>query len=444
MKLQNSQAAKEFLTTEGASALFSGHPWIWRSQVKDPEGLPKSPGLAHLGEHWFFYSPLSKIALRRIGPRTRNWAWNESDRRSSGFTFFGDKESPETHQFWSDFFDFTDQLLSWKIKARIQTSDECFRWIFAETDGIPGLVIDVFRNQVVAIPQISGIELFWEKIKEQFTSALQMLWLKPEQNFDEKNVYWLELRNHPFRKTEGLQIFDEPNQSAPLPQYVRWNGLDWHMSPGGGQKTGNYLDQGLAHRATAEWARRLGLKNFWDVCCFEGGFGLHLIKDNCQGTFVDSSAKALAVTQTNLDKNFPSPAFGTKPELIQQDAFEFLKQREVKFRDLDFNAAQRPQLITLDPPSFAKKKSDLPSACRGLKELNLRAIKALQRGGLLTTCSCSHVVSKQIFESVLREAAHDARREVRVLEVKGPSPDHSPHLGFPEGDYLQSWILGIV
>lgn len=369
--------------------------------------------LQRLGEHWFLHSPLSEIRLRRIGPSTRLWGPQHIE------------ECREIEQFEEHFLPLLMPLWARSLKQKRGQlpGESCLRWIFSESDLLPGLIVDIFGTTLVAQISTAPIEKLWPVLKR----GLEKVFIEA----GAASAAWRELRNAPVRKKEGLEIVapaDDINA-----ELYSWNGLQWWMSPGGPQKTGAYLDQRDNHRRALGWAQRLGLKEAWDLCSFEGGFGLHLAKSaQMRVLAVDQSDEALQRARRNAEEN------GILPSLYQcekKDVFLFLREA--------FDRQAKVPMIVLDPPSFVKGKSEKKDALRGFKELNLRALHCLEAGGLLVSCACSHHISREDYGEMLRSAAHDARRNVRILEQAGPSPDHAPVLGMPESEYLQAWFLGV-
>jgi 23S rRNA (cytosine1962-C5)-methyltransferase len=216
------------------------------------------------------------------------------------------------------------------------------------------------------------------------------------------------------------------------------NGLRFHYDANAGQKTGAFLDQRANYAAAAEWARRLGAANrgaagrALDVCCYQGGFALHLAQVSKQVTGIDSSRASLEVAEQNLEAN--RDGIAAQVDWVEGDAFEILR---------DWSNSERFDAIVLDPPAFAKSKRAVEGALRGYKELNLRALKMLRHGGLLVTCSCSHHVGWADLEGSVASAAADAGRRVRLLERRGAALDHPVVLNLPETEYLKCLVLEV-
>jgi len=247
------------------------------------------------------------------------------------------------------------------------------------------------------------------------------------------------------RELEGLAA---PN---PAPLFVadaaapavstefRLNGLVFEYDANSGQKTGAFLDQRANYAAAAEWARRLGVASrdgggrALDVCCYQGGFALHLAQVCAQVTGIDASRASLEVAEKNFEANRSS--LTAQVEWVEGDAFEILRGWS--------DAGEKFDAIVLDPPAFAKSVRAVEGALRGYKELNLRALKMLHPGGLLVTCSCSHHVSWADLEGSVASAAADAHRRVRLLERRGAAPDHPVVLNLPETEYLKCLVLEV-
>jgi 23S rRNA (cytosine1962-C5)-methyltransferase len=207
------------------------------------------------------------------------------------------------------------------------------------------------------------------------------------------------------------------------------NGVKFHFDALEGQKTGAFLDQRENYAAAARYAHGEAL----DVFCYQGGFALHLAAKCTRVAGVDSSRPALEVADRNAAIN--NVAIEREVEWIEANAFDLLKDYST--------AGQRYDVIVVDPPAFAKSKRDLDAAMRGYKELNLRALKMLRPGGILVTCSCSYHVSQADFLEMLGGAALDARRELRLIEVRGQAKDHPLLLNVPETGYLKCVVAAV-
>jgi 23S rRNA (cytosine1962-C5)-methyltransferase len=203
------------------------------------------------------------------------------------------------------------------------------------------------------------------------------------------------------------------------------NRVRFHYEAFEGQKTGAFLDQRENYAAAAQYARGEAL----DVFCYHGGFALHLAQNCSKVTGVDSSRPALEVADRNATLN------GREVEWIEANAFDLLRDYA--------SAGQQYDTVVLDPPAFAKSKSNLATALRGYKELNLRALKMLRPGGILVTCSCSYHVSPADFLEVVAQAARDMHRNLRIVENRTQAKDHPILLTVPETAYLKCIVLAV-
>lgn len=404
------------VNNEGFQRLCAGHPWIFRGHLSE-EFLKSAlkPGLYPLGEHWFLYSTQSNIALRRIGPNERLWMGLAG----------GSERLPilDVSVFEEHFSHWLKQhlLKTYQKKQLLLDGEKCFRWIFSESDLLPGLIVDVFENELAAQIQSEAMEWAWP--------AVRKILLKSSEELGLKNPVIFEIRRTKARLKEGLSNIEIPDVQSDL-KILEWNSFKWHMQAAKGQKTGAYFDQRENHLSAANWAKKLQLKNAWDLCCYHGGFALHLAKAGLSVHAVDDSKQALEIAEKNTELNSL-----TGMSFEKADVFEFLRRQYDQKSEVD--------MIVLDPPSVSASKKDLNSALRGLNELHLRAFHCLKKSGLLVTCTCSHAINETLLLNVIREAAHSARRHVQVFEKRGPSPDHAALPNLPESDYLHAFYLGV-
>jgi 23S rRNA (cytosine1962-C5)-methyltransferase len=237
--------------------------------------------------------------------------------------------------------------------------------------------------------------------------------------------------------SEPLYIADAANPAAST--QFRLNGLVFQFDANSGQKTGAFLDQRANYAVAQEWARKLGTKNrdgggrALDVCCYQGGFALHLAQVCSQVTGIDASHASLEVAERNLEAN--RARLTAQVDWVEGDAFQILRDWSDSGETFD--------AIVLDPPAFAKTHRAVEGALRGYKELNLRALRMMRPGGLLVTCSCSHHVGWAELEAAVASAAVDASRRVRLLERRGAAPDHPVVLNLPETEYLKCLVLEV-
>ena len=230
------------------------------------------------------------------------------------------------------------------------------------------------------------------------------------------------------RELEGLErrtgtLYGEASAEIEINQH----GMRFLVTPLSGQKTGAFLDQRENYLA----ARRVARGRTLDCFTFNGGFALH-VAPACEKVIgIDISADAVAAAQRNAELNE-----ARNVEFREANVFDALREMEA--------AGERFDCIILDPPAFAKNRASLPAAARGYKEINLRALKLLNRGGVLITCTCSYHVSEQMFLEIIEDAALDARRRLQIIENRGQSSDHPVLLGVPETHYLKCVIARVI
>jgi len=386
------------VSPRGASRLKDGHVWVYKSDIAAAEGVP--PGsivtvVDHRGQSLgtALYSSSSQIAIRII-----------------------------SHDPVSDFPALLRQRVSEAVayRKKIVKDTSAYRVIFSEADFLPGLIVDRYNDilSLQILTQAMDAEIVRQSVLSELTEQFH-----PASIVERVEPRVRQLEDLPPRES-GLLSGEKTSTIFTM------NGIQFHFDALEGQKTGAFLDQRENYAAAAEYAHGAAL----DVFCYQGGFALHLAARCSHVAAVDSSRPALEVADQNAALNRRDQS---QPEIewIEANAFDLLK---------DYSASgQRYDTIVLDPPAFAKSKRDLDAALRGYKELNLRALKMLRPGGVLVTCSCSYHVSQAEFLEMLADAARDARRTLRLVEVRGQSKDHPILLNVPETAYLKC-VIAIV
>jgi 23S rRNA (cytosine1962-C5)-methyltransferase len=381
------------ISPRGMGRLRDGHVWVYRSDVVRAEEIPPGALVSVVDTRardvgTALYSSSSQIAIRMIS------------------------SAPV-----ADFSALLRQRIAEAVTYRkaIVKDTTAYRVIFSEADFLPGLIVDRY-NDIVSM-QILTQGMDAESVRDVVVSEL-MEQLQPASIIERVDPRVRQLEELPSRSS-GL-IRGEPSSTI-----FSMNGVQFHFEALQGQKTGAFLDQRENYAAAANYAQGRAL----DVFCYQGGFALHMPPRCSHVAAVDSSRPALEVADQNAALNH------LDIEWIEANAFDLLK-------DYD-SSGERFDTIVLDPPAFAKSKRDLDAAMRGYKELNLRALKMLQPGGTLVTCSCSYHVSQGDFLEMLRSAALDAHRTVRLAEVRGQSQDHPVLLNIPETAYLKCVIAAV-
>ena len=386
------------VSPRGATRLKSGHVWVYRSDVLSADGV--EPGsVATVTDQrgkplgTALYSSSSQIAIRLI-----------------------------SHDPVPDFPSLLRTRIADAIAYRknVVRDTDAYRVVFSEADFLPGLIVDRYSDilSLQILTQAMDTNLARESVISQLTQKLA-----PASVIERVDPRVRELETLPAR-VSGL-LHGEKTATI-----FAMNGVKFHYDALEGQKTGAFLDQRENYSAAAQYAKGDAL----DVFCYQGGFALHLARVCDQVTAVDSSRPALEVADQNAALN-RKLLQGKEIEWMEANAFDLLKDYATSNR--------RYNTVVLDPPAFAKSKRDLDAALRGYKELNLRALKMLGPGGVLVTCSCSYHVSEACFLDMLASAALDARRNLRLIEIRGQAKDHPVLLNVPETAYLKCVIASV-
>ena len=301
-------------------------------------------------------------------------------------------------------------------RERVVHDSDAYRLVFSEADLLPGLIVDCYGDRYRPYVVMQTLDQGMDRARDLIADCLREL-LAPA---------GILLRNDAsVRKLEGLPL-EVATHSGEIPERVSiaMNGLKLEADLLHGQKTGVYLDQRENYVAAARWARGRVLDCFTST----GGFALHAAAKAEYVDAIDSSASALATAEANARANGVANV-----NFRQADVFEFLSGTD-----------RRYSLAVLDPPAFAKSRGAVEAAMRGYKDINLRALRLLDSGGVLVTCSCSHHVGEAALYEAVAEAALDAGKTLRVLERRTQASDHPILLTVPETLYLKCLIVEVM
>lgn len=377
------------------------HPWIFSGAIRCVQGEPKSGDTVEVrSAHGEFlglaaYSPESQI-------RARFWTFRE--------------RLPINREFFS-------RLLDKAIENRqsrgfdIHDPKSAFRLVYAENDGLPGCIIDKYARIVSVEILSAGAEKFRKEIYGLLAEKLAPDGIIERCDSDVRAKEGLPLR-------KGVVYGDVPKE----PVEILENGIRFDIDAWNGHKTGYYLDQ---RDARAEVGAFASGKRILNCFSYTGGFGLFALKNGAKSvTEVDVSKEALAIAETLILKN----GFDMdRAELLEADVFSYLRKCRDSRKEFD--------LIVLDPPKFIENKSHLAKGSRGYKDINLLALKLLAPGGMLATFSCSGLMTMDLFQKIVADAALDAHREVQIVHRFGQPADHPVKTSFPEGQYLKGLLL---
>jgi len=382
------------VSRKGADRVTSGHPWIFSSDIADRDGAQaghpvkvadlrgRPLGTAH-------YSSSSQISLRMM--------------------------SRQVEEIGRDFFLHRLRAAEGHRRAVVRNTD-AYRVVHGEADLLPALVVDRYGDYLV----VQTLDQGMDAAKEAIASALEEIF-HPNGIVARNDVAVRAKEELPLETT--ILAGDVPESVT-----VRMNDLTLRADLMHGQKTGIFLDQRDNYRAAARYAR--GGKAL-DCFTSTGCFALHLA-GKCESVeAADSSGPALATARANAAANGIANI-----DFKEADIFQLLT---------NYASARRHfSMVVLDPPAFAKSRRNLESATTGYKEINLRALRLLQPGGILVTCSCSHHLGEAALLELVAEASLDANRTLRVLERRTQSQDHPILLTVPETLYLKCLILEVV
>ena len=398
------------ITPKGERAVRGGHPWVFSDEIISQESVPADGSLVdvcsqkgkYLGTG--FYNSNSKIRVRIIS-RNTNDRFDEA--------------------FW-------ERRVRYAVAYRHQVMGDdfsCCRLIFGESDMFPGLTVDRFSDILVAQVLSLGMELNKDVI---FSALVRVL---SEYGMPVSAIY--ERNDAALRLKEGLQqdkhFYAGNGLRTDLCGHIEIteNGIIYDVDYINGQKTGFFLDQKYNRLAAARIARG---KTVLDCFTHTGAFALNCAKAGAAHvTAVDVSEDAILSARNNASRN----GLLDHMDFITADVFSLLTEyAESGNRMYDY--------IILDPPAFTKSSATVKNAMKGYKEINLKAMKLLPRGGYLATCSCSHFATDDLFREMLSNAAADANVQLRQIECRQQSPDHPILWNVPETNYLKFYLFQIV
>ena len=378
-------------------SLLRRHPWIFASAIRsvDMEIVPGATVDLLSSEGKFLarasYSPISQI-------RARVWTFED--------------ESVD-----KDFFRRKIQTaIELRRMSRVENHTNAYRLLHAESDGMPGFVVDRYKDLLVLQSTTAGSDFWKEIIADVLVEETGI-----------QNIY--ERSDVDVRELEGLKPITgvlRGTSTDPQLQITEYN-LKFNVDIQHGHKTGFYLDQCANRQRVGEFSNGRDVLNCF---CYTGGFSIHALANGAKSVLsVDSSADALALLEENIALN-RVPA--DRHTSIEGDVFQLLR----KFRDENRSF----DMIILDPPKFAPTAAHAEKASRAYKDINLLAFKLLRHGGVLFTYSCSGGIDAALFQKIVASAALDAGVDARIIEHLSQGSDHPVSLHFPEGAYLKGLV----
>ncbi len=387
---------KIYLKPKKEESLLRFHPWVFSGAIQGMERKPEEGDLVEVYSSDNRFLAIGHYQIGSIAVRVLSF-----------------EKRPIDHQFWIDRIRSAYQLRC--ILGLANTpNNNTFRLIHGEGDALPGLVIDMYANTAVMQAHSVGMHKCRMEIaaalKEVVGDALQNIYYKSETtlpykaDLNSENGYLLGQDVDDIALENGLKFY-----------------VDWQK----GQKTGFFVDQRENRKLLEHYAKDRSVLNMF---CYTGGFSFYAMRGGAKLVHsVDSSAKAISLTNRNVELNFPGDL---RHEAYAEDAFKYLERMGSNY-----------DLIILDPPAFAKHKDVLRNALQGYRKLNAIAFEKIKPGGILFTFSCSQVVSKENFRLAVFSAAAQSKRNVRILHQLTQPADHPVNIYHPEGEYLKGLVL---
>jgi len=397
------------VTPKAEKSLRGGHPWVYAEEAVSREGCADGePADVYSGKGKYLgtglYNSRSKILVRVVS-RNANDQLDEA--------------------FWS-------RRLRYALDYRRTVMGEdfsCCRLLFGEADGFPGVTVDRFEDVLSVQIYCLGMAMRRDMLLSHLVRLLR------DEGQEIRAVY--ERSDSALCGKEGMEpfvgFFHGEGLAGETDGHVliRENGIAYDVDYLSGQKTGFFLDQKY-NRAAA--ARLASGRRVLDCFTHTGAFALNAAKAGAERvTAVDVSREALELARENAKRN----RLEDKVDFLCRDVFELLTElAESKRHDYDY--------VILDPPAFTKSNATVANALRGYKEINLKAMRLLPRGGYLATCTCSHFMHDEAFRHMLRDAAQDAGVQLRQIEARRQAPDHPILWNVPETEYLKFYLFQVV
>jgi len=392
---------KIILKPEREKSLLRKHPWIFTGAIKSVDGKPSNGETVELFSYdgKFLargaYSMQSQIACRV-------WSFDEREEINTDF-----------------FLKRLQTAIQLREGLNEKINSNAYRLVNAESDGLPGVVIDKYDEFLVCQFLTSGAEFWKKEIVEQVSKLVSCKGIYERSDVDVRSKEGLEI-------SSGVLFGEEPPEFIQIEE----SGLKFFVDIKKGHKTGFYLDQRANRNFLSTFVKGKTVLNCFS---YTGGFSVHALKGGATDvTNVDSSMNALEYAEQNVLLN----AFSSEQvDNVCGDVFQFLRQCRDSRKQFD--------VIILDPPKFVESKMNLDKGARGYKDINLLAFKILKPNGILFTFSCSGLMPTDLFQKIVADAALDAQRDAQFLFRLTQSCDHPISTSFPEGDYLKGFVCRI-
>lgn len=377
------------------------HPWLFSGAIQHIDGKPSEGELVEVVDNKRNFLALGHFQIGSIAVRVVSFEKVDVD-----------------DSFWNRKIQLAYAMRKSLGLVKPKLNDT-YRLIHGEGDSLPGLIVDVYGDTAVMQAHSIGMHEIRQTLAQAIVANVAEV----------KNVYYKSETTLPFKAAiepeDGYLIGKETAQLSAIE-----NGLKFHVDWLRGQKTGFFVDQ-RENRTLLE--RYSAGKSVLNMFCYTGGFSVYALRGGAELVHsVDSSAKAIDLTNKNVEANFPNDVRHTS---FDEDAFKYLNNLHT--------LEQKYDVIILDPPAFAKHREALRNALKGYKRLNAKAFEQIKPGGILITFSCSQVVSKEQFRLAVFTAAAESKRHVRILHQLSQPADHPISIYHPEGEYLKGLVLWV-
>lgn len=391
---------KVILKPKKEESLLRFHPWVFSGAIQTIQGKPAEGDLVEVFDCRQNYLATGHYQIGSIAVRVVSF-----EQQEIGTSFWENRIS-----------------LAYAMRCAlglVSSDNNTYRLIHGEGDSLPGLIVDVYDDTAVMQAHSVGMH---ETRHELAKAIVKMV---PEV----KNVYYKSETTLPFKAPidpeDGYLIGSDTKKYT-----AKENGLQFNVDWLRGQKTGFFVDQRDNRALLEKYSKGKSVLNMF---CYTGGFSVYAMRGGATLVHsVDSSAKAMEITDKNIALNFGND---TRHTSYAEDAFKFLNGIE--------NSGVQYDLIVLDPPAFAKHREALRNALKGYKRLNAKAFEQIKPGGILFTFSCSQVVSREQFRLAVFSAAAESGRNVRILHQLTQPADHPVNIYHPEGEYLKGLVLWV-
>ncbi|MCI7007715.1 MAG: class I SAM-dependent rRNA methyltransferase [Parabacteroides sp.] len=387
---------KVFLKPKKEESLLRFHPWVFSGAIQSFEGQPEEGDLVEVYGANNRFLGIGHFQIGSIAVRILSFQQQEIDQA-----------------FWENRIRVAYELRK-TLQLTASAHNNTYRLVHGEGDNLPGLVIDMYAHTAVMQAHSVGMH----RARHQIAEALKQILGDTLQN-----IYYKSEATLPYKANLGSE--DGYLLGGDVEDIALENGLRFCVDWQKGQKTGFFVDQRENRSLLEHYAKDRAVLNMF---CYTGGFSFYAMRGGAKVVHsVDSSAKAIALTNKNVSLNFPDDP---RHQAFAEDAFKYLEHMGSNY-----------DLIILDPPAFAKHKDVLRNALQGYRKLNAIAFEKIKPGGILFTFSCSQVVNKEHFRLAVFSAAAQSGRSVRILHQLTQPADHPVNIYHPEGEYLKGLVL---